>query len=84
MQSLPPWPLPDGVRSSRLAGINGLNVRPLEACFGPPGRYDTDPTPFRILNLVRDARGANADLMEAPQGLHDLLRANCLLPPQER
>ena len=104
MQNLPPWPLPDGVRSRQLAGINGLDIHLLEAGFDPPGRpcilllhgfpelsyswrklmpglaaagyhvlapdqrgygrttgwsphYDTDLTPYRMVNLVRDALG---------------------------
>ncbi len=36
--SLPPWPLPEGVRSRRVAGINGLDMHLLEAGFERPGR----------------------------------------------
>ena len=33
-----PWPLPAGVRSRHLAGLNGLSVHLLEAGFDTPGR----------------------------------------------
>ena len=102
--ALPPWPLPHGVRSRLLPGINGLTVHLLEAGFESPGRpcllllhgfpelsyswrqvmpalaaagyhviapdqrgygrstgwdarYDGDLASFRMLNLVRDALG---------------------------
>ena len=101
---LPPWPLPAGVRSRQLPGINGLSVHLLEAGFETPGRpcllllhgfpelsyswrqlmpalaaagyhviapdqrgygrttgwdsrYDGDLASFRMQNLVRDALG---------------------------
>ena len=104
LNELAPWPLPAGVRSRYLAGINGLSVHLLEAGFDAPGRpcllllhgfpelsyswrkqmpalaaagyhviapdqrgygrstgwdarYDADLAPFRMLNLVRDALG---------------------------
>ena len=102
--TLPAWPLPSGVRSRQLPGINGLSVHLLEAGFERPGRpcllllhgfpelsyswrrvmpalaaagyhviapdqrgygrstgwdarYDGDLASFRMLNLVRDALG---------------------------
>ncbi len=102
--ALPPWPLPTGVRSRQVPGINGLDVHLLEAGFETPGRpcllllhgfpelsyswralmpalaaaghhviapdqrgygrttgwdarYDGDLASFRMLNLVRDALG---------------------------
>ncbi len=101
---LPAWPLPAGVRSRQLPGINGLSVHLLEAGFEVPGRpcllllhgfpelsyswrrlmpalaaagyhviapdqrgygrttgwddrYDGDLASFRMQNLVRDALG---------------------------
>ena len=35
--ALPPWPLPAGVRSRRVAGVNGMAVHLLEAGFEVPG-----------------------------------------------
>ena len=102
--NLPPVPLPSGIRSRDIDGINGLRVHVLEAGYETPGRpcvmlihgypelgfswrkimpqlaaagyhviapdqrgygrttgcdtgYDADLAPFRMLNLVRDAVG---------------------------
>src|SRR6266700_695356 len=105
--NLPPYgngTLPPGIRSRRIANVNGLTVHILEAGYEIPGRpavlllhgfpelayswrkvmlplaaagyhviapdqrgygrttgwddsYETDPDPFRILNMVRDAMG---------------------------
>ncbi len=104
LPALPAWPLPAGVRSRQLPGINGLSVHLLEAGFETPGRpvllllhgfpelsyswrqvmpalaaagylviapdqrgygrttgwdarYDGDLASFRMINLVRDALG---------------------------
>ena len=104
MAALPDIPLPAGIRSRYVDGINGLRMHVLEAGFETKGRpcilllhgfpelafswrkvmptrseagyhviapdqrgygrttgwsadYDGDLAPFRLLNLVRDARG---------------------------
>ena len=37
-QTLPPLPLPAGIRSRMVPGINGLTMHVLEAGFETPGR----------------------------------------------